>query len=176
MAPSAAAVGRDPLVRTTDRIEVHDSRRHIYAEQIHTRHTVTATVTDDNAAQQDSPINTITVTARWSVAAPNTPTKSRRHRQPKLVTPSRSGSTTTAGTNPDHPRRLGGGDGRTRDLDIRAGKTGFDTTVHGRGSAPGAGQLVAKMNGDQSVHRRVDSVTPATAHADNTFQKNVTIY
>jgi len=62
-------LGRDPLVRTTDRIEalvlvlavvvsllaapitaavgtaVYDSSRHIYAEQAHTRHTVTATVT-----------------------------------------------------------------------------------------------------------------------------------
>ena len=84
-------VGRDPLIRTSDRIEalalvlavvisllavpiaaavgteIHDSRRHIYAEQIHTHHTVTATITADNAAQQDWPINTVTVTARWSV-------------------------------------------------------------------------------------------------------------
>ena len=63
-------LGRDPLVRTTDRIEalvlvlavvvsllaipiaaavgtaVYDSRRQAYAEQAHTRHTVAATVTD----------------------------------------------------------------------------------------------------------------------------------
>ena len=68
--------GRDPLVRTTDRIEalvfvlavvvsllaapiaaavgtaVYDSSRHIYAEQAHTRHTVNATVTDVPASQQ----------------------------------------------------------------------------------------------------------------------------
>ena len=68
--------GRDPLVRTTDQIEalvfvlavvvsllaapitaavgtaVYDSSRHIYAEQAHTRHTVTATVTDVPASQQ----------------------------------------------------------------------------------------------------------------------------
>ena len=85
-------LGRDPLVRTTDRIEalvlvlavvvsllsapvaaavgtaVHDSSRQLYAEQAHTRHSVTATVTDDNAAQQVLRTNTITVTARWSAA------------------------------------------------------------------------------------------------------------
>ena len=55
--PIVAAVGT----------EIHDSRRHIYAEQIHTHHTVTATITADNAAQQDWPINTVTVTTRWSV-------------------------------------------------------------------------------------------------------------
>ena len=83
--------GRGPLIRTSDRIEavalvlavvvsllavpiaaavgteVHDSRRHIYSEQIHSRHTVAATVTADNAAQQDWPISTVTVMARWSV-------------------------------------------------------------------------------------------------------------
>jgi beta-lactamase regulating signal transducer with metallopeptidase domain len=82
-------LGRDPLVRTTDRIEalvfvlavvvsllaapitaavgtaVYDSSRHIYAEQAHTRHTVTATVTD----VPDSQIvrtGTTTVSARWT--------------------------------------------------------------------------------------------------------------
>ena len=82
--------GRDPLVRTTDRIEalvlvlavvvsllavpiaaavgteVHDSSRQIYAEQSHTRHTVTATVTDVPAAQQILRTGTTTVTARWT--------------------------------------------------------------------------------------------------------------
>ena len=69
-------LGRDPLVRTTDRIEalvfvlaivvslltipiaaavgtaVHDSNRRAYAEQAHNRHAVTATVTDVPASQQ----------------------------------------------------------------------------------------------------------------------------
>ena len=84
-------LGRDPLIRTSDRIEalalvlavvisllavpiaaavgteIHDSRRLVYADQIHTHHTVTATISADNSAQQDWPINTVTVTARWSV-------------------------------------------------------------------------------------------------------------
>ena len=69
-------LGRDPLVRTTDRIEalvlvlavavsllaapiaaavgtaVYDSRRQVYAEQADTRDTVAATVTDVPASQQ----------------------------------------------------------------------------------------------------------------------------
>ena len=81
--------GRDPLVRTTDRIEalvfvlavavsllaapiaaavgtaVYDSNRHIYAEQAHTRRTVTATVTDVPASQI-SRTGTTTVSARWT--------------------------------------------------------------------------------------------------------------
>jgi beta-lactamase regulating signal transducer with metallopeptidase domain len=81
-------LGRDPLVRTTDRIEalvlvlavvvallaapitaaagtaVYDSSRHIYAEQAHTRHTVTATVTDVPATQILR-TGTTTVSARW---------------------------------------------------------------------------------------------------------------
>jgi hypothetical protein len=85
-------VGRDPLVRTTDRIEalvlvlavvvsliaapiaaavgteVHDSSRRIYAEQAHTRHSVAATVTDVPASQQVLRTSTITVQARWSAA------------------------------------------------------------------------------------------------------------
>lgn len=84
--------GRSPLVRKSDRIEalvfvlavmvsllaapvaaavgtaVHDSRRHVYAEQAQTHHTVTATVTDGTAAHQISRTNTITVQARWSAA------------------------------------------------------------------------------------------------------------
>lgn len=84
--------GGSPLVRKSDRIEalilvlavmvslltapvaaavgtaVHDSRRHIYAEQAQTHHIVTATVTDGTAAQQISRTNTITVQARWSAA------------------------------------------------------------------------------------------------------------
>jgi hypothetical protein len=82
--------GRDPLVRTTDRIEalvmvlavvvsllaipiaaavgtaVYDSRRQAYAEQTHTRHTVAATVTDVPASQQILRTGTITVAARWT--------------------------------------------------------------------------------------------------------------
>jgi hypothetical protein len=85
-------LGRDPLVRTTDRIqalvsvltvvvtllaapiaaaigtEVYDSRRDTYAEQADTRHPVTATVTDVPASQQDLDTTTITVEARWSAA------------------------------------------------------------------------------------------------------------
>ncbi len=84
-------LGRDPLVRTTDRIEalvlalavvvslvaapiaaavgtaVYDSRRHLYAEQAETRHRVVATVTD----VPDSPMlrgGITTVSARWAAA------------------------------------------------------------------------------------------------------------
>jgi hypothetical protein len=84
--------GRDPLVRTIDRIEalvlvlavavsliaapiaaavgtaVYDSSRHIYAEQAHTRHTVAATVTDVPASQQILRTGTTTVSARWTAA------------------------------------------------------------------------------------------------------------
>jgi beta-lactamase regulating signal transducer with metallopeptidase domain len=83
-------LGRDPLVRTTDRIEalvlalavvvsllaapitaaigtaVYDSNRHLYAEQAHTRHTVTATVTDVPASQQVLRTDATTVSARWT--------------------------------------------------------------------------------------------------------------
>ena len=82
-------LGRDPLVRTTDRIQalvlvlavvvsllaapiaaavVYDSSRHIYAEQAHTRHTVTATVTDVPVSQQILRTGTTTVSARWTAA------------------------------------------------------------------------------------------------------------
>ncbi len=83
---------RNPLLRASDRIEamamvvavvvsllaipvaaavgtaVHDSRRDIYAEQHHTRHLVTATITEDTAAQNISRTNTATMAARWSAA------------------------------------------------------------------------------------------------------------
>jgi beta-lactamase regulating signal transducer with metallopeptidase domain len=86
-------LGRDPLVRMTDRIEalvlvlavvvsllaipitaavgtaVYDSSRRIYAEQAHTRHTVTATVTDVPASQQILRTGTTTVAARWTAAS-----------------------------------------------------------------------------------------------------------
>jgi len=85
-------LGRDPLVRTTDRVEalvvvlavvvslvaipiaaavgtaVYDTRRHVYAEQADTRHTVAATVTDDDAAQPVFRTSTSIVPARWSAA------------------------------------------------------------------------------------------------------------
>ena len=81
--------GRDPLVRTTDRIEalvlvlavvvsllaapitaavgtaVYDSSRQAYAEQSHTRYTVAATVTDVPATQIVR-TGTTTVSARWT--------------------------------------------------------------------------------------------------------------
>jgi len=84
-------LGRVPLVRTTDRIEalvfvlavavtlfaapitaavgtaVYDSSRHVYAEQAHTRHTVTATVTDVPATQIVR-TGTTTLSARWTAA------------------------------------------------------------------------------------------------------------
>jgi hypothetical protein len=53
-------------------------------------------------------------------------------------------------------------------------KSGYNIVVQGRGSAPGAGQLLAKINGDPSVPEGGFG-NPATASADNTFQKNVTI-
>ena len=85
-------LGRDPLVRTIDRIEalvfvlavvaalfaapvaasvgtaVYDSSRHIYAEQANTRHTVAATITDDEAAQPVLRTSTSIVPARWTAA------------------------------------------------------------------------------------------------------------
>jgi len=106
---SIVLFGRNPLVRTSDWIEalvlvftvfvsllavpiacavgtaVHDSHHQLYAERPQTRHTVTATVTDDNAAQQDSPTSMITVSDRWRGAGVNhgtspadTPTPSAR--------------------------------------------------------------------------------------------------
>lgn len=85
-------LGRDPLVRTTDRVhtlisvltvvvtllaapiaaaigaEVYDSRRDVYAELVTIRDTVTATVTDVPASQQIVDTKTITVEGRWSAA------------------------------------------------------------------------------------------------------------
>jgi hypothetical protein len=83
---------RNPLLRASDRFEalvvalavmvsllavpvaaavgtaVHDSRRDVYAQQHHTRHLATATITDDTAAQNISRTNTTTIAARWSAA------------------------------------------------------------------------------------------------------------
>ena len=85
-------LGRDPLVRRTDRIEalvlvlavvvallaapiaaavgteVYDSRGNFYAEQPHNRHSVTARVTDVPASQQVLRTTTITAAARWTAA------------------------------------------------------------------------------------------------------------
>jgi len=84
-------LSRNPLVRTTDRIQalvlvlavalsllaipiaaaagtaVHDSRRQAYAQQADTRHTMTATVTDVPATQIVR-TGTTTVAARWTAA------------------------------------------------------------------------------------------------------------
>lgn len=84
--------GRNPLIRTTDRVEalivvlavavsliavpfsaavgtaVHDSRSRLYAEQARTRHPVTATVTGDSHPRRSLESPTVTVTARWFTA------------------------------------------------------------------------------------------------------------
>ena len=84
--------GRNPLVRTVDRIEalvlvlavvvallavpiaaaagtaIYDSGRHIYAKQANTRHTVAATVVDGDAVQPLSRTSTTAVPARWIAA------------------------------------------------------------------------------------------------------------
>jgi hypothetical protein len=83
---------RNPLVRASDRVEalvmavavmvsllavpvaaaagtaIHDSRRDIYAQEHHSRHLLTATITDDAAARNISRTNTATMAARWSAA------------------------------------------------------------------------------------------------------------
>jgi hypothetical protein len=116
-APIAAAVGA----------EVHDSRRHIYAEQAHTRHSVTATVTDVPAAQQVLRTSTISVPARWSAAGAEHTGVVKAPSTAKTGDPLRSGSTTRcagARTNADHPCRCRGVDGRTNDLDMRGRRRG----------------------------------------------------
>jgi len=90
--PAFGLFRRNPLLRASDRIEalvmavavmvsllavpvaaavgtaVHDSRREVYAQQHHTRHLVTATITDATAAQNISRTNTATMPARWTAA------------------------------------------------------------------------------------------------------------
>lgn len=61
----------------------------------------------------------------------------------------------------------------TRQLEPHA-KANYDIVVHGRGSAPGAGQLVVTINPDHSVQEG-GLGNPAAAYNDNSFQKNVTI-
>jgi hypothetical protein len=83
---------RNPVLRASDRVEalvvalavkvsllavpvaaavgtaVHDSRRDVCAAQHHTRHLVTATITDGAADNNISRTNTATMAARWSAA------------------------------------------------------------------------------------------------------------
>lgn len=83
---------RNPLLRTSDRIvalakalavmvsllaipvaaavgtAVHDSQRDVYAQQHHTRHLVTATITEEPATLKISRTNTVSAAARWSAA------------------------------------------------------------------------------------------------------------
>ena len=131
---------RNPLLRASDRIEalvlalavmvsllavpvaaavgtaVHDSRRDVYAQQHHTRHLVTATITDDTAAQNISRTNTATMAARWTAAgAEHTGAvdgaigdQARRPRRDL----GRRQRRADRRTDPDHPRRGGCGDGR----------------------------------------------------------------
>jgi len=129
-------LGRDPLVRTTDRIEalvfvlavvvsllaapiaaavgtaVYDSSRHIYAEQAHisTLSRPTSAIPWPRRSPTSLPPNRsceqVPPLCRPDglPSAPNTPTRSRRNRQPRLVTPLRSGSTTTERRSPHRPR------------------------------------------------------------------------
>jgi hypothetical protein len=84
--------GRNPLVRTTDRVEalilvlvvaisliavpvgaavgtaVHDSRSRLYAEQMQTRRPVTATVTGESHPRRNLESPAVTVPARWFAA------------------------------------------------------------------------------------------------------------
>ncbi|MCV7302937.1 hypothetical protein H7J93_25250 [Mycobacterium barrassiae] len=90
--PVLALFRRNPLLRASDRIQalvlavavvvslvtfpvaaaigtaVYDSRRDIYAQQHQTRHLVSATITDDAAAQDISQTETATMMARWTAA------------------------------------------------------------------------------------------------------------
>ncbi len=85
-------LGRNPLVRATDRVEalilvlavaisliavpisaavgtvVHDSRSRSYAEQVQTRRPVTATVTGDSHPRRNLESPTVTAPARWFAA------------------------------------------------------------------------------------------------------------
>jgi hypothetical protein len=88
----ARLFGRNPLIRTTDRVEalivvlavavsliavpfsaavgtaVYDSRSRLYAEQARTRHPVTATVTGESHPRRSLESPTVTVPARWFAA------------------------------------------------------------------------------------------------------------
>ena len=120
-------LGRDPLVRTIDRIEalvlvlavvvsllaapisaavgtaVYDSRRQLYAEQAETRHTVVATVTDVPAPNN-------LANRHHHRVGPMDCRRRRTHRQgrgaidTKTGDPLRYGSTTTERRSPHRPR------------------------------------------------------------------------
>jgi hypothetical protein len=90
--PLTRLFGRNPLVRTTDRIEalllvlafavsilalpvaaavgtaVHESRARVYAEQALTRHQVVATITGDSDGRRNLSSPTVTAPARWVAA------------------------------------------------------------------------------------------------------------
>jgi hypothetical protein len=90
--PIFVLLSRNPLVRASDRIQVlaaalavlvlllsvpvaaavgtavHESRRELYAEQAHSRHLISATITEDAGVQTISRANTAMMQARWSVA------------------------------------------------------------------------------------------------------------
>jgi hypothetical protein len=130
---------RNPLLRASDRLEalvlvlavmvsllavpvaaavgtaIHDSRRDVYAQQLHNRHLVTATITDDAAAQNISQTNTATMAARWSAAGTEhtgaVTAQSATEPGPRRGL-GRQQRRTDRRTDPDHPRRGGCGDGR----------------------------------------------------------------
>ena len=107
--PVAAAVGT----------AVHDSRRDIYAQQHHTRHLVTATITDDTAAHNISRTNNATMAVQLvsSCRQPNTPARSGAIGDQARRTTSRSGSTTTGAlTNEPTPTTRAGADAVTAAL------------------------------------------------------------
>jgi hypothetical protein len=117
--PIVQVFGRNPLVRTSDRVEalvlvlavvesllavpigapigtaVHDSIRHLYAEQAQSRHPVTATVTATMPPSKTRRTNRSPCPSDGLSPEPNTPARSRHIRQPKSRILLRSGSTTT---------------------------------------------------------------------------------
>lgn len=90
--PFTRLFGRNPLVRTIDRVEalllvlafavsilalpvaaavgtaVHESRSRVYAEQAQTRHQVVATITGDSDGRRNLSSPTVTAPARWVAA------------------------------------------------------------------------------------------------------------
>ncbi len=90
--PLARLFGRNPLVRTADRVEalllvlafavsilalpvaaavgtaVHESRARVYAEQAQTRHKVVATITGESDGRRNLSSPTVTAPARWVAA------------------------------------------------------------------------------------------------------------
>ena len=140
-------LGRDPLVRTIDRIEalvfvlvvvvsllaapisaavgtaVYDTSRRAYAEQAETRHTVAATVTDVPASQQLLRTGTTTVPARWTAAGAEHTGKVKAQSTVETgdtveIWVDHNGTQVPAPTS-DHPRCRGSRNGRARTLDMR---------------------------------------------------------